>query len=183
MERNGSKKMGKRTTGKFDRNPRDYYPTPFEAVVPIFPFLKPKTRFIEPMAGDGRLIRHLERDGHKCIYACDIEPLAAGIEKRDSLFFGQTFPRCDAVITNPPWERSVLHKSIESFVDHADTWLLFDADWAYTSQANAYMKLCKMIVVVGRVKWIEGTDNTGMDNCSWYMFSKKKGSTQFIFRG
>ena len=49
--------MGKRSD--FERVPRDYYPTPFEAVRPLVPHLPDKGLFGEPCAGDGRLIRHI----------------------------------------------------------------------------------------------------------------------------
>jgi hypothetical protein len=40
-----------------------------------------------------------------------------------------------------------------------------------------------MIVSVGRVKWIEGSKNTGKDNCAWYLFDlKNKTATEFFGR-
>lgn len=166
--------MGKRSN--FERNPRDYYPTPYLPAVPaLLPFLRPvpvmkPIKFIEPMAGDGRLAKFIEEDGHQCVYKCDLEPQADGIEKRDVLFFDDPLPPCDMIITNPPWGREVLHASIERFVAHADTWLLFDADWAYTEYPAPYRAICKKIVAVGRVSWM-GNGVSGFDNCSWYLFS------------
>ena len=95
--------MGKRSN--FDRNPRDFYPTPYDAVLPLLGFLSPASTFSEPCAGDGRLIRHLERHGHKCAYACDIEPQAEGIDNQDCLFFGFQLPKSDMIITNTPCDR------------------------------------------------------------------------------
>jgi hypothetical protein len=66
--------VGKRSS--FDRIPRDFYPTPYEAVVPLLPHLPWPCSFIEHCAGDGALIRHLERAGHVCNFAYDIEPRA-----------------------------------------------------------------------------------------------------------
>lgn len=169
--------MGKRSD--FDRNPRDYYPTPLDAVLPLVPFLAPNTRFIEPCAGDGRLIRHLERYGHECVYACDIEPQADGIEKKDVLFFDAALPPCECIITNPPWERDCLHDMIEKFRNHANTWLLFDADWIHTKQAQPYLKYCRRIVSIGRVSWM-GNGQSGMDNCCWYNFDILEGNTLFF---
>lgn len=172
--------MGKRSD--FERVARDFYPTPFEAVAPLFPFLPPRTKFIEPCAGDGRLIRHIESRGHKCVYACDIEPQAEGIEKKDVLFFNAELPPCDMVITNPPWARETLHPMIDLFSSHAPTWLLFDADWAHTVQAAPFSRLCEKIVSIGRVKWIENSDNGGMENAAWFLFRRGAKNTQFFFR-
>ena len=171
--------MGKRSS--FERRARDAYYTPIEAVYPLLPFLPSAARFVEPCAGDGRLIRHLERFGHSCAYACDIEPQGNGIEQRDVLFFGDTLPDTDLIITNPPWERDVLHAMIESFRAQAPTWLLFDSDWMFTGQAVPYLKYCRTIVSVGRVSWMEN-GTSGMDNCAWYLFLPDPCDTIFMAR-
>lgn len=180
--------MGKRSD--FERIKMDKYYTPYSGVIPLLPHLPPKVKFIEPCAGDGRLIRHLESQGHKCVYACDIAPEGPGIEKadiftfdtRNLLYAGRRLPPCDMFITNPPWERDALHPMIESLTRHADTWLLFDADWAHTIQAGPFKELCKTIVSVGRIQWIDGSKTSGMENCAWYEFSTRPGDTRFIFR-
>jgi hypothetical protein len=163
--------MGKRSN--FERKPRDFYSTPHDAILPLLRHIK--GTFIEPCAGDGRLIRHLEKYGFKCVYACDIEPqpndLKIVIETRDILFFGSaSLPAADMIITNPPWTRKTLHPMIESFRRHAPTWLLFDADWMHNAEARPFLRFCRRIVSVGRVKWIEGSKNGGMDNACWYEF-------------
>lgn len=171
--------MGKRSN--FERKELEKYYTPYEAVVPLLPFLPLNTKFIEPCAGDGRLINHLEQHGHDCVYACDIAPENTEIEQRDVLFFDGNLPSCDMVITNPPWDRVPLHAMIDKFTAHADTWLLFDADWMHTIQAKPYKNLCDTIVSIGRVSW-EGNGVSGMDNCCWYLFSKTASRTKFYFR-
>lgn len=165
----------------FERKELDKYYTPYEAVIPLLPFLKPKTKFVEPTAGDGRLIRHLEQHGHECVYACDIKPEGAGIEQRDVLFFDKTLPPCDMIITNPPWERDVLHPMIDIFTAQVDTWLLFDAAWPHTVQAIPFRSLCKKIVSIGRISW-EGNGVSGTQDCCWYLFSKNPGPCEFVFR-
>ena len=52
--------MGKQS--RFELKDNYFYPTPFEAVLPLVYYLKPGA-FIEPCAGDGRLIEHLEEFG------------------------------------------------------------------------------------------------------------------------
>lgn len=171
-------KMGKRSD--FERNPRDFYPTPLEAVVPLIPHLHYAGSFAEPCAGDGSLIRHVEElDKYiACALAWDIEPQANWIEKRDA-FELRDMDSFDCIITNPPWSRDVLHLMIDHFRNIAPTWLLIDADWAYTKQAKPYLKYCSDIVVVGRVKWIPESKMTGKDNCAWYQFQKEEEWTRF----
>lgn len=170
--------MGKRSS--FERNPRDFYATPFEAVVPLLPHLYPSTRFTEPCCGDGALVRHLESVGHGCVSASDIMPMMDGAQTMDAMALE------DAVvqfITNPPWDRKILHPMIDHLSSLAPTWLLIDADWAHTIQARPYLAYCRKIVAVGRVKWIPGSKMTGKDNAAWYLFDRHGfGHTEFYAR-
>lgn len=159
--------MGKRSD--FERAPRDFYPTPQAAVYPLLPHLAPGTRFVEPCAGNGALVDHLTAAGHDCMTAFDIEPQREDIKHGDALevsVFGFT------CITNPPWDRKVLHPLIIRLSDQAPTWLLFDADWVHTRQAGPLLPRLRKIVSVGRVKWIEDSPFTGKDNCAWHLFDK-----------
>jgi hypothetical protein len=161
--------MGKRSS--FERIPRDFYPTPAEAVVPLLPHLLPGTRFCEPCAGDGALIDHLTSAGHVCAAAWDIEPQRDDIAKKDALEW--VVGNIDFYITNPPWSRDVLHPLIEHLSAEYPTWLLFDADWMHTKQAVPFMPWLMAIVSVGRVKWIPESKMTGKDNCCWYLFNQR----------
>jgi len=172
--------MGKRSS--FERIPRDFYPTPYEAVIPLLRHLPPQSRFCEPCAGDGRLIDHLTSVGHVCAAAWDIEPQRADITEKDALEW--VIGNIDFFITNPPWSREILHKLIEHLSVEHPTWLLFDADWMHTRQSAPFMQLLRKIVSVGRVKWIPDSKMTGKDNCCWYLFdANSEGSAEFIGRG
>ena len=168
--------MGKRSD--FDRVPRDYYPTPIEAVEPLISHLPYAFDYVEPCAGDGRLIRHitnLTQGTGECIYASDIEP------RHDSVFTSNAlnldfggYGVMDYMITNPPWDRKILHPLIDHWLGICPTWLLFDADWMHTKQSALFMTYCSKVVSIGRVKWIEGSKGVGKDNCCWYLFDAFK---------
>lgn len=164
--------MGKRSD--FKRKPRDLYETIEEkAVYPILPHLYSGDRFVEPCAGRGRLIGHLEACGLKNVAAYDIKPLRSyySIKKCDTLNDKFFIPkRADYIITNPPWERSILHQMIVKFSDILPTWLLFDSDWLYTGQSAPFLSRLAKVVAVGRLRWIPGTTMTGKENVSWYYF-------------
>lgn len=161
--------MGKRSD--FQRKRLDYYPTPRSAVLPLLPHLKPGTHYCEPCAGEGILIGHLDVDSHVCVSAFDVMPLRPDIRQHDAAWITKhDLNGADAIITNPPWDRPPLHQIIERCSAIVPTWLLFDADWMHTAQAAPHLRICRAIVSVGRVKWIEGSANTGMDNCCWYLF-------------
>ena len=173
--------MGKRSS--FERKPHDFYPTPMEAIAPLMGHLPNKVSFCEPCAGQGHLIRHLEQYGHRCASAFDADerqfyPVLDALHLQYHNLAG-----AQTIITNPPWSRDLLHPMIERFASLVPTWLLFDADWAYTKQSGPYMDYCHRIIAVGRVKWIEGSKMTGKDNCAWYMFDRNIPSTGTVFHG
>lgn len=162
--------MGKRSD--FQRRPMDAYDTPAEGVTPLLPFLIAAgiERFAEPCAGKGNLVRHLEAAGLRCVFADD---LATGF---DALTMGEAWfgaLGAQAIITNPPWSRPLLHPMINHFMRLAPTWLLFDADWCHTVQAAPYIRHCSHIISVGRLKWIEDSEHTSKDNCAWYRFHRQ----------
>ena len=178
--------MGKRSD--FERVARDFYPTPEEAVKPLIDHLpQGGFSFVEPCAGDGRLVDHIERMTDyvgNCHFSSDIEPRSPHVVKWDALditlFNVQDIDLC---ITNPPWERNFLHNFIDKWLDLMPTWLLFDADWMHTKQSATLMTFCSKIVSVGRIKWIEGSKHTGKDNCAWYLFDKNhRNATEFYGR-
>lgn len=146
--------MGKRSD--FKRQERDFYPTPYEAVAPLLSHLPAlhKPMYAEPCAGDGALIRHIG-SAAECVIAYDIEPQGVAVLCRDALYYRPIKAiRFDMFITNPPWDRKILHPLIVHLSDMAPTWLLFDADWMHTKQSAEFMPRCRKIVSVGRVKWI-----------------------------
>ncbi len=155
--------MGKRSN--FERVERDFYPTPYAAVVPLLPHLSPETWFHEPCVGDGDLVMHLERNGHVCAQRGDISTGQDALKIHDT-------QQGDMFITNPPWDRKILHPLIDALPRIAPTWLLFDADWMHTRQSAPLMHNCRKIVSVGRVKWIPSSKMTGKDNCAWYLFEQ-----------
>lgn len=178
----GAATMGKRSS--FERVPRDFYPTPAEAVAPLLAHLLPGTRFVEPCAGDGRLSNHLMGAGHHMIDQYDIAP------QHPTVTFGDaTIDRIDpswgahCFITNPPWDRKVLHPLIVNLSDQLPTWLLFDADWIHTRQAAPFLNRLRRIVSVGRVKWIPGSKMTGKDNCAWHLFDRPAANATATFYG
>lgn len=168
--------MGKRSD--FARVERDFYETPLAAVEPLARHLPAQMTYCEPCAGAGALIRHIDALQHeeeglswRCKAAYDIEPLAEGIHERNALELTENdLQGADIIITNPPWDRKLLHPMIVRFATLRPTWLLFDADWLHTQQSRPLLPYLREIVSIGRVKWIPGSKNTGKDNCCWYLF-------------
>lgn len=163
--------MSKRSN--FERVAHDKYRTPPPPIRLLLPYLPRATHFAEPCAGDGALIRTLEHHGHVCVWAGDIKPERKGIERVNALTLGRTWRRrvqAGMFITNPPWTRGTMHALIEHLPKLLPTWLLFDADWMHTGQAEPYLDRCSHIVSVGRVKWMAGTKKVGFDNSAWYFF-------------
>ena len=135
---------------------------------PLIPYLRAAASVPLPsrVLATAHLVRHLESFGLRCVYAGDIR------SGQDALALDH-YGAADAIITNPPWSRDVLHGLITHFQNIAPTWLLLDADWKQTRQAAPFLPHCSDIVAIGRVKWIEGSKHTGKDNACWYKFDSK----------
>ena len=173
--------MGKRSD--YERKPRDFYPTPLAAVEPLLPHLPRRFKFVEPCVGDGALAIHLEWNGGLCMWGSDIEPQHETAIKCDYTEVGTNeCIEADYIITNPPWDRKILHPMITHFSQLLPTWLLFDADWMHTKQSIPYLPYLKKIVSIGRVKWIEESNSVGKDNCCWYYF-EPHGNNSIEFHG
>lgn len=173
--------MGKRSD--FEREEDDFYATPYEPVLPLLPFLARNTKFAELCCGDMALVEHLERHGHTCTLATDKVHRHDRCQRETCALNIKALNGADMIITNPPWQRDLLHPMIRHFMALAPTWLLFDADWMHTKQAAPFKARCEKIVSIGRVKWIADSDTTGMDNCCWYLFNAAfNGQTAFYFR-
>jgi hypothetical protein len=163
--------MGKRSS--FERRTADFYPTPKAAVLPLIPYLRRDgiRTFAEPCSGEGDLVRHLEGHGMRCAYAGD---LTTG---QDALAI-DSYGEADAIITNPPYTRDLMHRLIVHFQSIAPTWLLLDHDWVSTLQAVPFLAHCSDIVTIGRVKWFADSKHTGKDNHAWFRFdARHKGIT------
>jgi hypothetical protein len=136
-------------------------------VIPLIPHLNGTKRFVEPCAGDGDLVRHLESFGLHCAYSGD-KSRGRDALNRDSYAAGLY-----QIVTNPPHKRELMHPLIEHFQNIKPTWLLIDLDWVATLQAVPYLARCSDVVIIGRVKWIEGTPHTSKDSYAWYRFDAK----------
>jgi hypothetical protein len=163
--------LGKRSS--FKRRKRDFYATTAEAALPLVRFLKGKIkRYAEPCVGKGDLVKHLKAHGLKAGYTGDIS------RGRDALK-RSSFGKVDAIITNPPHTREILHAMILHFQEIKPTWLLIDMDWVTNLQAVPYLPRCSDIVVIGRVKWIKNSPHTGKENYAWYRFdARHRGATR-----
>lgn len=172
--------MGKRSD--FARRKEDAYDTPLKAVLPLLDHLEPETKFIEPCAGRGDLVTHLESYGHVCVWASDLIPRAESIDQRDALKLSivgrgkNRIPDKAVCITNPPWTRSILHPMIFNFYWQMPTWLLFDAGWQHTEQALPYLPMLRKTVSAGRIKWIEDSEHQAKDDAQWYLFAPVEGA-------
>ncbi|MCK5610476.1 hypothetical protein KAR91_51865 [Candidatus Pacearchaeota archaeon] len=189
-------------SNEFEREGRDFYPTPEKAMGPLYNFLPLNVNFIEPCAGDGAMVGHLEGAGHKCLAAFDLDPQAEGIIKMDATK-GDFFKDMSAedvmdlycFITNPPWKIEWLHPIIERLLKtKMPFWLLIYADWMFTEQdqlakkhdfmtVSEIMKYCHTVQAIPRQKWIPGSKHDGKDNCCWFGFGPEEAETVFYTKG
>lgn len=163
------------------RRRNDFYPTiDPRAAQALAAVLPAGTVYAEPCAGTGDLIQLLEPYGLRCDWAMELEPQGACLRNRWPIARGNALglTAADAgeatcFITNPPWQRAMLHALIAHLATILPTWLLFDASWMHTLQAVPLGRACTDIVSVGRLKWFVGTRYDPPDDCAWYRFDRR----------
>jgi hypothetical protein len=163
-----------KTNKVYEKRPRDYYPTPKSAVMPIRHMLPKGFSFCEPCAGDGRLVSHLEElTSGQCFFASDIEPGADWIVTLDGNDLDSAAVEyCEYIITNPPFTWGVLQPMLEKWISLRPTLVLLPADFMHNKRVAPLMTNCVWVKSIGRVKWIEGSKGAGVENYAWYMFVK-----------
>lgn len=176
-------KIAKRSD--FKRVERDYYRT-FDpkAGEALRSFVGDIETALEPFAGAGDLTKQFPNINW---IQTDIEPQACFVTEADAFSWTREeieHNEFDAIITNPPWSRPILHKAIEHFAPIIQTWMLLDANWIFTAQATPLInKYLTDVITIGRMKWIENSTMSGKDDACWMRFSiDKKGPTRFYPR-
>jgi len=162
--------MGKRSS--YEKKPRDKYYTIDPAAFERFP--RHVLNYAEPCCGDGSLIDgFIKNDINRleCYWASDIDP-EAGFPRIDALELGEgTIGKSfvDAIVTNPPYTKSILLPLIDHFIHYNDTWLLLPADIMHNKYFGPYMRLCEEVHSIGRLYWEENKVR-GVDNYCWFFF-------------
>lgn len=166
------------------RKRNDFYPTiDPRAVAALLPFLPAGTVYAEPCAGAGDLIQLLDGAGMVCDWALELEPQSECVRNRWPIgrgnalqLTGEDIGAASCFVTNPPWNRPMLHALIRHLAAILPTWMLFDASWKHTRQAAALAPYCTDIVSVGRLKWFAGSKYDPPDDCAWYRFDARAGA-------
>jgi len=170
---------------KFAPVARDFFPTPAEGVTALLPHLDPGTRFVEPFAGNGALVSHLEAAGHTCVAAYDIVPQAPGISRLDALDITQAdIAGAKFAISNPPWTRSAMTPLLSRLLSLGiPCWMLIDAGWTHTARAFPLTRRVSAIVSVGRLRFIPGSPFSGTKDCAWHLLQPDhEGPASFYIR-
>lgn len=164
---------------KFERKENEAYYTPPKALVPLLPVLRAHgvRTFVEPCCGDGQMVMGLQAAGLICLYSGDI------VDGQDALLLDHDTVRgADAIITNPPYERRVMHPIIDHLRKLKPSWFLLEADWLCTYQSTPLMQHCSDVIPIGRVRWIPGTTSDGFDNYVWCRFDLYPHQTSKLHR-
>lgn len=160
--------MGKRSN--FEKVPRDFYPTIDPNAIPQTFVNQIRGRYYaEPCCGAGDLV-DLLADVAMCKWESDVDYRGCG-KKWDAMKLSRhELEKCEVIITNPPYTRKVLLPMIDHLTSLKPTWLLLPADMMHNKYFSDYMKRCRKVISVGRLKWIKGSPHTSTDNYAWYLF-------------
>ncbi|RWP64142.1 hypothetical protein [Mesorhizobium sp.] len=160
-----------RLNPKFAPVPSDFYPMPPQGVPPLLPWLDRQTLFCDPAAGNGALIDHLSRHGHRCVAAFDTAPRRDDVVARDALTLSERdLAGAELFITNLPWSYPVFPHLILHLMTLRPLWTLAPARWAHAARSAALVSHCSHIVCVPRLKWFPDSPHTHTQDSVWLRF-------------
>lgn len=183
--------MGK-YTDTYERITKDRYITPLSAVTVLGSYFDLYgLTYIEPCTADGQFKCHMSSFGAHAVFESGIDPEIDNVTSVDALSdeLDLNNIEADAIVTNPPWRRDMLHPMIVKFSDAKPTLLLFDANWINTKQASIFKDRLVAVFPAFRHKWFAGTEldngSAPKEDTSWYLFAPpaKDRLAVFVFQG
>lgn len=164
-------------------------------------------RYAEPCAGQGDLIQLLQHEAPQlqCAFGLEYDWQDEGLHNRWPIAHGNALTLggpdlagVELIITNPPWDRKLLHPLIAHLASLRPTWLLYDGSWAFTKQAAPFQRLLTDVAAVGRLRFfpppgrplrLPGESDAAYsdrarkwrsmdppDDCAWYRFCAAEAS-------
>lgn len=169
-----------------ERARNDFYPTPPVATYALWWMEGDAmpTELWEPTAGEGHLVRELERKGHR-VTATDLYDYGVGYESGiDAL----TCPRVEArgVVTNPPYsEKFPMRLARRVLIDHEYDYLAMFLRLSFLSSTERYdffQRECvpsRVYTFCGRVNCgaehlARGEQTGGMIDYAWVVWDRKR---------
>ena len=145
--------MSKRST--FDKISKDFYPTIDPNAIPtkLVEFIRGKT-YAEPCCGEGDLV-DLLTDVSLCRWESDIDPKRRHTAWDALRLTNHQLEKCELIITNPPFSKTLLLPMIDVFTKLKPTWLLLPADLMHNQYFAPHMSVCSKVVSVGRLFWFK----------------------------
>ena len=156
----------------FARSPFDKYSTPWDGAPDAGAMAAADSRVAEVAAGDGTLVGHLTRLGHRVVYAGDLYPKAEDIAERDALTLTVAdLIDADLIVTNLPFTHGLFEPLARHLITLRPLWTPQRLAWTATKQAHLLLRHCRMIIACPRVQWIENSEFTsGKEDWCWLLF-------------
>jgi hypothetical protein len=181
--------MRQRNLG-YERQDKDFYPTPAWVTEALLRTVCLPKRIWEPCCGDGAMARVLESHGHHVV-ATDLVDRGYGEGDRDFLMESRLPDGVTAVVTNPPYGKTLLPK----IVDHAleltrpvggMVALLVNVQWQTAAENSKRLRIPVFdasVILTDRIRFIPDTDERpGEDHC-WLVWdhSRTPGPARLLF--
>lgn len=170
-----------------EKKPRqfaDLYQTPEPVTDIVMASLGLSGRFWEPFAGQGKICRALQKRGFEVI-ASDVMDHGYPLDFQCDFFdVGKRWPipQFDHVVSNPPYgpRNSLIVPIVERLLEirphHGVVALLLPAEFDSRRTATGIFRDCPYfrgkVKILGRIIWIEGTDQGGMENHAWFVWGR-----------
>jgi hypothetical protein len=174
--------MSNRKQSNFERVDKDFYGTIDPAcMVPEFVSRVRGARYAEPCYGNGDL-EDLLMDTAECVWRSDVrETVGSSLVLDATKLTGADLRQAEMIITNPPYQWSMLKPLLDHLPNLKPTWFLLPADYMHNVRMGPYVQRCEHIISVGRLYW-QPNKVKGVSNFAWYKFVGGKTYTEFMGR-
>jgi hypothetical protein len=148
----------------YERQEQNFYPTPDWVTAALLRRIRPPKGIWEPCCGNGAMARVLESHGHH-IVATDLVDRGYGEGGRDFLMETRLPDGVTAIVTNPPYGRTLLPR----FVDHAldltrpvggMVALLLNVQWQTSAENSKRLRMPAFdasVILTDRIRFIPDT--------------------------
>jgi hypothetical protein len=174
----------------YERQEQNFYPTPAWVTEALLRTVRLPKGIWEPCCGDGAMARVLESHGHHVV-GTDLVDRGYGEGGRDFLMESRLPDSVTAIVTNPPYGRTLLPR----FVDHALALtrpvggmvaLLVNVQWQTAAENSKRLRMPAFdasVILTDRIRFIPDTKERPGENHCWLVWdwSRTPGRAGLMF--
>lgn len=174
----------------YPRQDKNFYPTEDWATKALLRRIRLPKGIWEPCCGDGAMARVLEAHGHHVV-ATDLIDRGYGEGGRDFMMESKLPDGVTAIVTNPPYGKTLLPKLVDHALDLTRPGggmvaLLLNVQWQTSKTDREMLRIPAFdasVILTDRIRFIPGTKERPGENHCWMVWdhSRPLGPARLLF--